>query len=263
MNRHSTMTLATPTFRVGSLGTKPGPSVAERRGRPLRRFIVASLAAAGLLGGLGAAASAADLPPAPVYTKVPIAPAYNWTGCYVGGHAGGGLIESTLVNTINNQGAGGLAGGQLGCNYQAGQLVFGLEGEGAWSSITDRFHDVRDGFILSTARNRWDADLSLRVGFAVDRALVYGKTGAALGNFDFKFDSTNFFSRGQSTLDGLLLGAGLEYGFTPSWTAKLEYNFIAFAGKDVSFSSSDGPSMVTEAAKKQIVKLGLNYRFGN
>ena len=37
-------------------------------------------------------AFAADLPPAPVYTKAPpVAAPYSWTGFYVGGNVGGGV----------------------------------------------------------------------------------------------------------------------------------------------------------------------------
>jgi outer membrane immunogenic protein len=229
------------------------------------KTIVAALSAAGLSAGMGAAAFAADLPPA--YAKAPIVPAYNWTGCYVGVHAGGGIIGTGFVTgTASTDGGGGaLAGGQAGCNYQAGQFVFGLEGEGAWSGITDRFH-AHDAVTdqLSTGRNRWDADLGLRVGFAIDRTLVYGKAGAAFGSFEFKRDeSGSLSSRGQSTLDGLLLGAGVEYGFASNWTAKLEYNVIDFVNKDISFDRSSLPFTQTFSAKEQIVKVGVNYRFGN
>jgi outer membrane immunogenic protein len=274
MHRHVIAPLPAPdlSVEIGSVDDKLDlvSSSAISSGCRMRRLVVASLTAAGLSVGFGGAASAADLPPAPVYTKVPIAPVYNWTGCYVGVHAGGGLIETTFIGHVSDQGGGGLIGGQTGCNYQTGQFVFGVEGEGAWSGMTSRFsQQFFDGASsLESVRNRWDADISLRVGFAIDRTLVYGKAGAALGNFEFKQAEANEpFSRssahGESTLGGLLLGAGVEYGFAPSWTAKLEYNFIGFADKDVHFNTLSGPETETEAARKQIVKVGVNYRFGN
>jgi outer membrane immunogenic protein len=237
------------------------------------RSRVAAVVLAGVTASLAVtsfgSAIAADIP-APNY-KAPAPVAYNWTGCYVGVHAGGGLLQADFVTAAaSDQGGGGLAGGQAGCNYQTGQFVFGVEGEGAWSGITNRSNDsLTDGSssFLTTVRNRWDADLSLRVGYALDRALIYGKAGAALGSFDFSNVNTNPFSdRGQSTLTGLLLGLGLEYGFAPNWSAKLEYNVIDFADKDVRFDESDThgvPVLATESARKQIVKAGVNYRFGN
>jgi outer membrane immunogenic protein len=259
MNRHLMTIVAAPAWE--SVQDKARPQASGGRGRRLRRLVVASLTVAGLSAAVGGTASAADLPPAPVYSKAPLVPAYNWTGCYVGAHAGGGLIEPTFGSLTNGPGAGGLAGGQLGCNYQMGQFVFGVEGEGAWSGITHQNSNTESS---ATVRNRWDADLALRVGFAIDRGFLYGKTGAALGSFEFRVsDPSGFSERGQSTLAGLLLGAGLEYGFAPSWTAKLEYDFIAFANREISFDSSVGPFTETDTARKQIVKLGVNYRFGN
>ena len=35
----------------------------------------------------------------------------------------------------DRHGIGGLAGGQIGCNYQTGMLVLGIEGEGFWSGM--------------------------------------------------------------------------------------------------------------------------------
>jgi opacity protein-like surface antigen len=62
-------------------------------------------------------------------------------------------------------------------------VVFGLEGEAAWSSMVNRF-----GFInmdASSDRNRWSADLAARTGISAERALIYGKAGVAAGRFDF------------------------------------------------------------------------------
>jgi outer membrane immunogenic protein len=235
--------------------------------------MIAVAIAAGVNAGLGAAALAADnIAPLPAYTKAPPV-AYNWTGCYIGVHAGGGLMSDTFIGTTAETGGGGLAGGQAGCNYQAGQFVFGIEGEGAWSGITNRFAvivPVVNTSNVSTTRNLWDADLAVRLGFAIDRALIYGKVGAAVGSFDFRADNSDsfvtFFERGHSTLSGLLLGGGLEYAFAPNWSAKLEYDFIDFVGKDVRFDAiSNGfpfTQTLTDSARKQIVKVGVNYRFG-
>jgi outer membrane immunogenic protein len=231
-------------------------------------FAPAALAMMGLnaaLGSLGISSALAGDMPAPVYKTA--APAtYNWSGCYIGVHAGGGLLVTTFIETANDPGgAGAVAGGQAGCNYQAAQFVFGIEGEGAWSSITNRsFSADLFSSSLVAVRNRWDADLALRVGYALDRALIYGKAGAALGRFEFSSeDALGNFERGQSTLPGLLLGIGLEYGFAPNWTAKVEYNAIDFANHDVRFQSDDVSFTQTQSAWKQVVKAGVNFRFGN
>ena len=99
-------------------------------------------------------AFAADLPPAPVYTKAPVAAPYSWTGCYIGANGGYGWNNgnstyhdpNTTGDPINNLpnfgtpsvyipaptstgGSGWLGGGGAGCNWQSQQWVFGVEGD--------------------------------------------------------------------------------------------------------------------------------------
>ena len=77
------------------------------------------LACVGVLA-LGGAASAADLPvaPAPYYKSPVYAPAYNWTGFYLGINGGGGWGRSTWTTTGQFDMSGGLVGGTIGYNYQ-------------------------------------------------------------------------------------------------------------------------------------------------
>src|SRR5690242_1777634 len=164
---------------------------------------------------------------------VPPAAIYNWTGCYIGAHGGGGALSDTFVNESFKgnsnflHGGGGFAGGQIGCNYQNGVMVFGLEGE-AWSGVKSVSHLTELGFSEDfTDRNRWSADVAVRAGVAFDRALLYGKAGVAEGSFAFaQTDDFNVFEKSAATLTGVLLGVGLEYGFAPNWSAKVEYDHI-------------------------------------
>ena len=69
---------------------------------------------------------------------------------------------------------------------------------------------------------------------------------------------------GSGTLPGLLLGTGFEYAFAPNWSAKLEYNYIGFSTKVISFASTvEDDYRLSVSASKHIVKAGLNYRFGD
>src|ERR1700722_6391531 len=108
----------------------------------MNRIILASTA---LLTAISGSAIAADLSrpppaPAPVYSKAPMMPVFTWTGCYVGGNGGGlfatknwndtftGLPESSV--NINSW----LVGGQVGCNYQMGTFVIGIQGDYDWTN---------------------------------------------------------------------------------------------------------------------------------
>jgi outer membrane immunogenic protein len=205
-----------------------------------------------------APAFAADLPTkAPAYVAAP-AQMFNWNGCYIGVHAGGGVLyEDTWAAT---HGSGGLVGGQLGCNYQTGQLVLGIEGEGFWSGMKATFVDS-EGASFSV-KNKSDWDIAARMGVAFDRALVYGKAGWVWGNFNYNFSACCGGSgdSANQTLGGLLIGVGLEYALAPNWTTKFEYNYLGFNSK--SFFDSDG-DFNRSGADKHIFKFGLNYKFGD
>ena len=101
------------------------------------------LPAAVALVALGATvpALAADLP-ARTYTKAPayVAPLYNWTGFYIGGHIGGAFSGNNnfggLVTGNNNDGRF-LGGLQAGADYQfAPNWVIGAELQYSWLGST-------------------------------------------------------------------------------------------------------------------------------
>ena len=204
------------------------------------------------------------------YAFAPVAPAtYNWTGCYAGVHGGGGVLFDAgwQQNTRDRHGSGALAGGQVGCNYQTGMLVVGVEGEGFWSGIGNTVDQFIENSLLSTAhvKNKADFDIAARFGVASGRALVYGKAGWVWSKFSWNFTEQSGYSENAgATLDGLLIGLGLEYGITTNWTAKFEYDYLGFNAKNVLVTTSDPSFTYTQnvSADKHIFKLGLNYLFG-
>ncbi len=202
---------------------------------------------------------------APV-SKAPAAAVFSWTGCYAGVHGGGGWMFDSFIGG-GLDGGGGIAGGQLGCNVQAGPIVWGVESEAAWSGLTDHPHsDDSQSSSDRTTRNRWSADVAARAGVAVDRALVYGKAGLAAGKFEFSFTETGptLTQNGSATLAGLLFGAGVEYAVAPHWSVKLEYNHIDYFGRNVGFDDPvAGHFLQSEAATANVIKLGVNYQFSD
>jgi len=238
------------------------------------------IAVAAAILGTTSVASAADLA-VKARPYVAPAPVFTWTGCYVGVHAGAGVMHDqgfqAQGSTFDRHGTGGLAGGQVGCNYQTGMLVLGIEGEGFWSGMrinVDQF-EGNTPFLNTTIKNRWDYDVAGRIGVAFDRALVYGKAGWAAGRFEWNsafVNCGNFCSttQGGATLDGLLIGVGLEYAFLNNWTAKFEYDYLGFGSKNVAFTTITTCSLLCAgpftqlqnvSADKHIFKVGLNYLF--
>jgi opacity protein-like surface antigen len=229
-------------------------------GRAMKHWLLGTSA-------LFAAAAAQPAAAADMLTKAPVAAPtiYNWTGCYVGVHGGGGSLNDPFVDVA---GGGVIAGGQVGCDYQTGRIVWGLEGEASWSGLRDRFIFTEPGFSEEFGdRNRWSADVAARVGVAFDRSLVYGKVGVAAGRFEFSETQTgtfaSLFAAGNGTLTGLLLGAGVEYAFAPHWSATLEYDHVDYLGRVVAFGENPPPSFnQTVSATTNLVTAGINYRFG-
>jgi len=236
--------------------------------------LIAAAATVSAMFGISAA-SAADLPmKALPYTPAP-AP-FSWTGFYIGGLAGAGIMLDqgfTSQNIVSDKhGFGGLAGGQIGYNWQMGMLVLGIEGEGFWSGmrITSDQFEGNNLFATTTIRNKWDYDIAGRFGIAINRALIYGKAGWVAGNFGWNLTTPldpAFNTNASATLNGLLIGLGLEYAFTNSWTAKFEYDYLGYPAKDVLFRTVDcatcTPFTTTQSvsADKHIFKLGFNYLF--
>lgn len=202
-----------------------------------------SLAAAFLALGVGAA-SAADLPrrsaPMPSTVTAP-ASVYNWTGVYVG--ANGGYAWGD-VNRTNLNPAGFIGGGQIGANYQIGQFVVGAEtdlmGTGASDSFAGRKYTLN---YLGTLRGR--------AGVAFGNVLVYGTGGMAYGNGTERLPGR----KDDNNHVGYAAGAGLEYGFTPNWTGRMEYLYTDLGNK------SYNGSPTKEGFQGSIVRAGLNYKF--
>lgn len=212
---------------------------------------------AGLALACVAPAGAADMG-----AKAPaLAPAFSWARCYVGAHAGYGWGRSDQGGDIVTS-TGGLAGVQAGCNWQAAaSLIVGVEGDLSWSGMRGN-GDFFDVFNYSyTTRNLWDADLTLRLGLPVDRALIYVKGGGAYGAFsaDYREPATPANNDAVSyNKVGWLIGVGLEYALASNWSAKVEYNYVDFGRSTVNWPT--GAQQTGET--KQVVKFGVNYLFG-
>jgi len=229
--------------------------------------------ALGALVAFASVASAADLPtPAyrPAY-KAPIfspAPAYSWTGFYIGVHGGYGWSEfsgSDPTGTGTGQAKGWLAGAQLGYNYQIGSFVIGAAGEYSWADVKVVQDNPFGTGGQASLKNDYFATLALRLGYAMDRWLIYGKGGAAWTRDKWDVtDGIGGFANGNFNRSGWLLGAGIEYGFWNNWSAKLEYNYLHFGSITEMLNTGGGLAVVgpaTASLHTHLLKVGINYRF--
>lgn len=222
----------------------------------MRRPLFAALSVGILIAGLQAA-SAADIrrtAPAPAYKAPPVYASYNWSGLYIGGHLGYAWSgEDATFTGTGFSGAldpsGFLAGGQIGVNWQVGSWVLGVEGDWSWTNANGT---GTVGATPVTSDHNWYATAAGRLGFAWDRWMIYGKGGAAWMDADY---STAAGTAG-STRGGWMLGAGVEYGVTPNWSAKLEYNYL-----DLGTDNLVLPPATSVDTNVHTLKAGINYRF--
>jgi opacity protein-like surface antigen len=251
----------------------------------LAESLAMSCAAVALL--TGGPVRAADMPPRPAVQATTIP--WSWSGWYLGGHVGAALGTTDFADPFGValfgdrvRSPGFIAGGQIGYNYQLGHVVFGIEADisGDVSDGTNTCFAVSGNTVSSNCRVRPDfyATLTGRLGYAAGRALLYAKGGAAWthGTVDMFFNENNFgpgfttaVFNSSSSFDatGWTAGGGIEYALTPAWSAKLEYDYLHFGGRDVATPYVAGnPSGLTApvtsvAEQVHQVKFGLNYRF--
>jgi outer membrane immunogenic protein len=229
------------------------------------RLISASLLAAALSVG---AAQAADLP---MVTKAPARiVAQTWTGCYVGVHAGYGWGRKKWADALGEFDAhdvdGALVGGQIGCDYQTGAWVTGLEGQGSWADIKGSGNSVRNALQQENDRVDALASITARLGYAMGPHLLYVKGGLAGAHDRYDISAPllglGIIAAADQYRLGWTVGAGWEYMFAPGWSAKLEYMYMDFGNRDVTFLSIAGTPVLGEIDQNiHTVKVGLNYRF--
>ena len=107
-----------------------------------------------------------------------------------------------------------------------------------------------------------------QVGYAWNAALLYLKGGAAVTS-NSAFINTTLGGVGlysaSSTRWGGSLGVGFEYGFTPNWTAGIEYDHLWMGSSNNSFSVVI-PAIAAAANRisqdVDMVTVRVNYKFG-
>ncbi len=230
----------------------------------MKKFLLTTVA----ITILGAAlpAHAADLGSAPYYSKAPAyAPIYNWTGFYIGGHVGGAFTSDNNFNglTTGNNGNGRFLGGvQAGGDWQfAPNWVVGGEAEYSW--LSGNVGAVFPGGLVYTNNQRGLGSLTGRVGYTWGPGMVYAKGGYAYSDNNETVTLAGapvpFFINGDHR-NGYTVGAGVEYMFAPSWSAKVEYQYYNFGNANFTAPAALVP-FGRFTTDDNVVKAGVNYRF--
>jgi len=238
---------------------------------------------------IGTHALAADMGvPSRSYYPPPPPAIYDWTGIYVGGHIGGGILTDSVSqngvsaspNATNLSGSGNLSpagvigGGQLGANYEIAPLVIGIEGSWTDSGVQgNTLIGVGSTAIVPppvigqerfTSNALWFGAVTGRVGYAANDWLFYAKAGGAWLHVTYTEDLlaaptpvTVTTQNISDTRTGFTVGVGIEFGLVENLSGKIEYDFYDFGSKNYNFVITP----VSVSSSLHALTVGLNYRF--
>jgi outer membrane immunogenic protein len=191
-------------------------------------------------------------PPPPVaYEEAP----FTWSGLYVGAHLGYGWSnvdwQEVPAFNGNHDGSGGLAGAQIGYNWQAGRFVYGIEAD-----ITNSWVEGSKAGCCDHSID-WMYSVRGRLGLTSydNRTLFYVTGGGAWADFDYA--SIGGHSASQF---GWVIGGGIERALTQNMTARVEYLYYNFDTESTAGPLVPG-SAVNLDPSMHTVRFGLNYKF--
>jgi high affinity Mn2+ porin len=216
------------------------------------------------LFALDGPAGAADMP-----VKAPhIQAVFDWTGLYIGAHAGysrgssSAVLSDPATLAASNTFSGTIGGVQAGYNYRLRSgLLFGVEADITFPNYLTSNSVVS---LLATAQSdlteQWDfvATARGRVGYAAGPWLAYATGGLAWAGERFLNSPANGTDeKVLNTRLGWAAGAGIEYAFAPHWSARLEYLYSRFERADIRFPSG---TQYTSTLDFQSLRVGLNRK---
>jgi len=197
-------------------------------------------------------------PAAPAVVEV--APAYSWTGFYVGGQAGvafnteadevrynpnTGVVQTTAFSGGSNDSdeAAFIGGVHVGYDYQINNFIIGAVADINYIDATaDSTYTLgTDVFGISSDIN-FVGTVRAKAGIAADRFAVYATGGLAYADTETKFFApgtlTGNLAGFSPTVDsnsddvGYAVGAGVDYLVTPNLSLGLEYLYTDLGSTD-------------------------------
>ena len=247
----------------------------------MKRFLLGTVA----LIAFAAPAAAADLAARP-YTKAPplIAAIYDWSGFYIGANGGWGSsrkcwdsvtarrrIHRSPKVAMTRPAALPVVRSVIAGSPPPGCSALKRRATGPTSAATTssapgafRNHTKVDAFGLFTGQ----------VGYAANNVLLYVKGGAAVTGDQLPrhwraVSRLEVANSGDDTRWGGTVGAGLEYGFAPNWSAGVEYDHMFMQARPTPCSTtaspvSPAPCSISTRIRQDVdlVTVRVNYRWG-
>lgn len=193
------------------------------------------------------------------------APAYSWTGFYVGGALGAGAITDEInlgggAASFNGIGGEG-AFGELSVGYDHefnGTWVAGLQIDGRYSGMSTLLSDASAlGGPKFEGKADYGFDILARVGAKVNETtLAYVIGGYSWQHVtEDRFDGVDV-SEFDWSVGGFSVGGGLETAVTNNMTVNLEYRYSKYQGQDY-----DSGGLWETVPALHTVRVGAKYKF--
>jgi outer membrane immunogenic protein len=229
-------------------------------------------------------AMAADMrpAPAPVYTKAPMmAPLYDWTAFYIGGHGSyswthtdgqttnlptGALLVPTSEDTSAFHG-----GGQIGFDYMMpSRVVFGVVADISSGTTNSTTTSNAAGTLVETGQGKTNESGTVRgrIGYAPDAVLAYVTGGWAWSNGTATRSQIvgRVNGAGPGTVEsvstshnGWTFGGGLAYAFARNWDVFTEYRYTKFQANTVTYPLAGRST--TSNSTSNVIEAGIDWRF--
>lgn len=248
--------------------------------KALSRFVITLF----VCTGLAAIATAGPEPISPKEVVPPPPPACDWSGIYIGLHAGGqfGHSQTNDLDEYNffahhhfgYSEAGFVGGGQVGYNFQFGKIVLGPEFDLGYMGLDGSGREPAGDRRQGNAFGKTDGDFYLtlrgRIGYAFDCHgcwLLYA-TGGVIGvNYDTRFVAHE--EVGPPGVDaskqefnwGPTVGGGIERQIGRHWSIKLEYLWFTLDEQSFSGLSNEMSDLTTRVGNAPQGRLSERYRF--
>lgn len=227
----------------------------------------------------------------------------DWQGPYVGASLGYGWSDGKTTfkgrvdgvvdpenwdmqnTTVKAKANGGLAGVQIGYNWQKGEALYGLEGDLYLTNIKGKekkaFLDY-DGaqlpgaYYKTNVQTRWLGTLRGRLGYAPsDLFLGYFTAGPAIGKMDYKLDTDfteynsyewHYPTSFSKTKVGFAVGAGVEWMMGKSISARAEYMHYDLGNTEKVAEKKPSSATIYDVKysihnRADVFRFGVNYRF--
>jgi opacity protein-like surface antigen len=250
----------------------------------MKRVLLVSLALAAFVA---IPARAADMTPvpaggvAPVYSKMQMTAAYDWTGFYLGGR--GDYTRATTSSSTINTATGGVdtagststssfhGGGQFGFDYMLpARVVIGIVADVTTGDDSIATFSNAAGTLAHTEESKSVAmgSVRARLGYALASILLYGTGGWAWSDGSFTRTQTigkdgnaipGTIESGPANLTGWTAGGGLAVGFWHNWEIFGEYRHTAYQSNNLVFPIAQRSTTSTTTANS--IAGGVNFKF--